>query len=1081
MVRPHAYQNLALYVNKIWHLLTAPSTILRNPTQRRQAQFLAAVLMILVPIAFVTTLFQEVSVRQGVLVINRGFWIMIVTIILGIVAYILSRTRYYQVAAYLVVGTASLAIFASLISNNLFDERVLSFLVLPLLFSSILLSVRSTLACMLLQMVGLILLAYTHPDIDWSRFLFSSIRFQLFVGLLALFSMYFRNQIASEQTLLIQENEARLLEANEELEKGVVERTAAYQVATEELIDLLAERENYERELAQERNLLRTVIDNVPDHIFVLDRDGNYILVNKVLAVNMAQGNSEALLGKNVFDIAQSAQAAQYVADELAIMEAGQPKLNIEQTSLGLTDELTRFFMVSKIPLRDPSGQITGIVGIAHDITQRKEADKILQQSYAELEHRVAERTAELSLANDLLREQIANREQVEAQLRYQASLLENVSDAIISVDYMFAVRSWNKAAETMYGWKEAEAVGRNAYEMTGANFSAEMIEAIMQQMLTVGYWQGESQDKRQDGTQLNVMASVSLLKDTKGNVQGMVLVNRDVTERKQVEAAEHEQRLLAEALRDTSAAISSTLKLAEILDMILAYVERVLPYESASIMLLENDMARVVHGRGFIERGMDMQEVLALRFPLEKHANLMDMFKTSNSVIISDTATFPNWRMENATNWIRSYMGAPIRIEGKVMGFINLDSSIPANFDQADADKLQAFADQAGIAIHNANLFEAITRHASDLENRVTVRTAELVNERAQLQAILDAMTEGVFGVLFGEKPIRYANRSFQQLTGYNSDNWSFDLLKPQSLDEPSDFILKLDDIYNSLTSGMVWQGRGPVRRKDGKVFDAHVILTRIDNQDGSPVGTVTILRDVSQESALEKQKSLFVANASHELRTPITNFMTRLYLIRKQPEALETHLQILDEVARRMRTLVEDLLDHSRFERGVIPLDPKLMDVRVLVSQVVNLQIPEAEKKHIELIATLPEGSLMSMVDPERMIQVITNLTINAIHYTPEGGQVSVVVGTVVSDQGKERIHISIQDTGIGVPAALMPNLFKPFFRVSEKTKGTGLGLSIARDIVRAHDGDIMVESISGAGSRFTVDIPAAIKASV
>jgi PAS domain S-box-containing protein len=431
-------------------------------------------------------------------------------------------------------------------------------------------------------------------------------------------------------------------------------------------------------------------------------------------------------------------------------------------------------------------------------------------------------------------------------------------------------------------------------------------------------------------------------------------------------------------------------------------------------------------------------------------------------------------------TDWIKSNLGAPIRIEGKVIGFVNLDSAMSNRFSQADADKLQAFADQAGIAIHNANLFAAITRHASDLETRVTARTAELVNERAQLQAIMDAMTEGVFGVLFGEKPTRYANTAFQQLTGYQAEEWVFDLLKPQSSDEPSDFTQDLDDLYDSLTSGMVWEGRGPVRRKDGRAFDAHLILTRIDSEDGSPVGVVTILRDISQERALERQKSLFVANASHELRTPITNMMTRLYLIRKQPEALDTHLQVLDEVARRMRGLVEDLLDHSRFERGVIPLEPKLIDVRLLVTQVVNLQIPEAEKKHIDLTVKQPDAALMSMVDPERMIQVITNLIINAIHYTPEGGNVNVVVDSVQQNDESERIRIIVQDTGIGIPSALLPNLFKPFFRVSEKTKGTGLGLSIARDIVRAHDGDIVVESVSGAGSRFIVDIPAAVKAS-
>ncbi len=1079
MVRLFAYRNAVVYASRLWRLLTASPTTLPNLTQRRQTQFLAAVLMVLMPVVFITSLFQDIAINDGVIVVNHGFWIMLATILFYVFAYFLSQTGYYQIASYLVVCTTSIAIFAGLFPNNLFSVSTLSFLVLPLLFSSILLSIRTTLICMLLQMVALVVIASSHSNPDWNA-IYSNLRFQLFAGLLSMLGMYFRNENAHKQALLIQENEARLLQTNEELEAKVADRTAAYQIAAESLLELLKERENYELELAKERNLLRTVIDNVPDHIFVLDREGKYILVNKAVLRNLSHDETDTILGKTAFDYFPAEQAQQYFDEEQTIIKSGQAKLNVEQTSK-LTSKRRRHYLASKLPLREPSGEIAGIVGIAHDVTERKEAETVLQQSNAELENRVAERTAELSKANELLREQMANREQAEAQLRYQASLLENVSEAIISVDHEFIVRSWNKAAEAMYGWSESEVIGANAFEMTGVNLTEAMIEEVTVQMMAVGYWQGEAENKRKDGTKLNVMSSVSLLRDASGTVQGMVLVNRDMTERKLVEAAEHEQRLLAEALRDTSAAISSTLKLSEILDLILVYVERVLPYDSASIMLVEDHVARVVHGYGFKERGMNMEEVLSLRFSLDEHENLMSMFKTGEPIIIPDTLLYLNWRKENATHWIRSYIGAPIRIEGNVIGFINLDSAIPEAFDQAHADKLQAFADQAGIAIHNANLFEAISQHAADMENRVAARTAELVNERAQLQAILDAMTEGVFGVLFGEKPIRYANRSFQKLTGYDSDNWSFDLLKPQTPDEPSDFVHDIDKIYDSLTSGKVWEGRGPVRRKDGKVFDAHVLLTRIDNRDGSPVGTVTILRDVSQERALEQEKALFVANASHELRTPITNMMTRLYLLRKQPESAETHLQVLDEVARRMRTLVEDLLDHSRFERGVIPLDPKLIDIRALVTQVVNLQTAEADKKLIELIAILPEHSLMCMVDPERMIQVITNLTINAIHYTPEGGQVRVCVDSIQTEQGTERVRITVHDTGIGIPAALLPNLFKPFFRVSEKTKGTGLGLCIARDIVRAHDGDIVVESVSGAGSRFTVDIPAAVKASV
>ncbi len=1053
--------------------------MLQNSNQRRQAQFLAAALTILVPLVFITAFIQNLVIQQDPLRSSGVFLFTVVAVVIGIVAYGISRTRYYRAAGYLVVVGCSVCLWGGLFSNETANDLALTFLLLPVLLSSILLPLGFTFAYAALQILALLLVAAVHPVVDWADFIYPNVRFQLFASLLIIMGTYFRHRLVEDQNQVIQQNEYLFKSANADIEQKVNDRTQVYDIATEELIALLAEREAYEKELAKERNLLRTVIDNVPDHIFVLDRAGNYVLVNKALALNMVQGNSDLLIGKNVLDISPTEQAAAYWADEKSIMETGQHRLNIEQTSLPATGPV-RYFLASKIPLYDDTNTVTGIVGIARDVTERKEAENKLQQSYAELESRVAERTAELSLANQLLREQMANREQVDAQLRYQASLLENVTDAIISVDEHFTVRSWNKAAELMYGWSEVEAVGRNAFDVMGVELPAEKIKEIMNLAVSQGYWNGETINKCRDSTILNVTVSISLLKDTADNMTGMVLVNRDVTERKRVEAAEQDQRVLAEALRDTSAAIISTLNLEDILDSILVYVERVLPYDSASIMLVEDDIARVVHGRGFSERGMDMQEVLALRFSWREHENLVNMFETSNPVIIADTSIFPNWRIENATNWIQSYMGAPIRIEGTVIGFINLDSAVPDTFNETHASKLQAFADQAGIAIHNANLFEAITQHATDMETRVYARTSELVNERAQLQAIMDSMNEGVFGVLFGEKPVRYANRSFQQLTGYAPDEWSFDLMKPQSVDDESDFFQDIDNIYNSLTTGMVWEGRGPVRRKDGTSFDAHVILTRIDSHDAAPIGTVTILRDVSQERALEQQKSLFVANASHELRTPITNLMTRLYLIHKQPEALETHLQVLDEVARRMRSLVEDLLDHSRFERGVIPLEPKLMDMRGLLEQVISLQIPEADKKHIELTASLPDSPMMSMVDPGRMIQVITNLTVNAIHYTPEGGQVKVSLELVEDDDGTARIRMHIQDTGIGVPAALLPNLFKPFFRVSEKTKGTGLGLSIARDIVRAHTGDITVESVPGVGSRFIVEIPAAVKAS-
>ncbi|MEZ4667213.1 MAG: PAS domain S-box protein [Anaerolineae bacterium] len=983
-----ATHNVQVYLTKTWNLLTAPAQAVQVPEQRRQAQFLASVLLVIIPVIFVTSFLKDRGMVGDVPSTPVFYQVTLLSMPVSVVAYVLSRTRHYKVAAVIAVMTASASVFATMFPENVFNLDAVAYLIVPVLLSSILLSMRTTFFVILIQMSVLTVVAFARDDAQLIGVLLPALRFQFMGGLLVLFGAHFRNQLANDRNSALIRSEEFLRKANEELEIRVAERTAEYKQTAEELRQSMAKRDTYERALANERNLLRTVIDNLPDHIFAVDRSGRYILTNQSISTEAGEFSPEQLLGKSIFDVLPKAVAERNHAEEQQIIKTRAARLNVERKYTDSGGRLS-YYVTSKIPLPDADGNITGIVFIDRNINEQKQTQQRLHDAYSELEQRVSERTAELSDANGQLRDQIAQRQQVEEKLQYQANLLENVSDAIISVDSQFMIKSWNKAAEMIYGWTAEEATGKSVYDMTGSDLSDLLEDSILAQVAQTGSWHGETIGKRKDGTLLNVMVSLSELDDLVGNSIGMVFVNRNVTERKQVEATAHEQRILAEALRDTSATINSTLNLQDVLDHILVYVERVLPYDSATIMLLEDHMARVVRGRGFEGQDIPVEQVLALRFDIDKHANLKEMYETARAIVIPETKDHPAWRTVPETAWIHSYVGAPILMEGQVIGFLNLDSANSNAFNQTHADKLLAFADQTGVAILNANLFEAVSQYADEQERRVAERTAELVNERAQLQAIMDSMAEGVFGVVFGEKPTKYANVAFQKLTGYSSVDWSFDLLRKAVPDDHEEFAHDIDLIYEQLTHSGVWLGEGPVQHRDGTSFDAQIIVTRIDNMDGHVIGTVTIIRDVSQTKALEKQKSLFVANASHELRTPITNLMTRLYLLKKQPNALETHLEVLDEIARRMRTLVEDLLDHSRFERGVIPLEPKMVDVRDLISQVVNLQTPEAEKKHIDLLTNLPETKLTAMVDPERMIQVITNLVINAVHYTPEGGK--------------------------------------------------------------------------------------------
>ncbi|MCC6188865.1 MAG: GAF domain-containing protein [Anaerolineales bacterium] len=206
--------------------------------------------------------------------------------------------------------------------------------------------------------------------------------------------------------------------------------------------------------------------------------------------------------------------------------------------------------------------------------------------------------------------------------------------------------------------------------------------------------------------------------------------------DRQRTEAAESEQRALAEALRDTAAVLNSTLDLDEVLDHILADVGHVVPHDSANILLIEDGATRVVRNRdlrGHFPDGV----MLAVRYPVLEVPNLRYMLETGQPAIVSDTHDYAGWIDQPETGWIRSLVGAPIRIKGRVIGFITLDNSEPGFYRLAHAERLQAFAHQAGLAIENAQLYASIRQHAMGLEQRVVERTRELADANRRLREL--------------------------------------------------------------------------------------------------------------------------------------------------------------------------------------------------------------------------------------------------------------------------------------------------------------------------------------------------------
>jgi PAS domain S-box-containing protein len=183
---------------------------------------------------------------------------------------------------------------------------------------------------------------------------------------------------------------------------------------------------------------------------------------------------------------------------------------------------------------------------------------------------------------------------------------------------------------------------------------------------------------------------------------------------RERVERAEREERIFAEALRDTAEALSGTLDLAMVLDRILENLERVVPHEAGDIMLIEDDIARIVRYRGYAEGGA-AATLPDVRLPLKGTTSLNTMLRTRQPLLVSDTHEYPGWLKLTRMEWLRSYMAAPLIIQGKVCGFLNVSSHEPNFFTQAQADRLQSFAAQASVAIRNAQLYDEALKIADE------------------------------------------------------------------------------------------------------------------------------------------------------------------------------------------------------------------------------------------------------------------------------------------------------------------------------------------------------------------------------
>ncbi|HTA51604.1 MAG TPA: ATP-binding protein, partial [Candidatus Acidoferrum sp.] len=351
------------------------------------------------------------------------------------------------------------------------------------------------------------------------------------------------------------------------------------------------------------------------------------------------------------------------------------------------------------------------------------------------------------------------------------------------------------------------------------------------------------------------------------------------------------------------------------------------------------------------------------------------------------------------------------------------------------------------------------------------TIRS--LSGERNRSSAILRSMVEGV-AVIDAQEKIVFCNRAFSEV--WNLDSAAIEGRPVIEAVRHSDLLSLIRRALRGeegLRSEIVM---GIVQQRSFSVTATPIIALEGALAGDRPSGAVLVLHDVSELRRLERIRHDFVANVSHEFKTPLTAIQgfaeTLLSGALEDPRNNRRFLEIIRDHATRLAALTDDLLKLARIEAGKLEVQFGPVQLIDVIDRCVETALINATRKRITLEVDVPPHLPLVHGDASLLRDVVQNLLDNAIRYTPEGGRVRIT-----ADARPREAIVSVDDTGIGIPLTDQERIFERFYRVdparSREAGGTGLGLSIAKHIVEAHGGRLWVESEVGHGSKFSFSL--------
>jgi PAS domain S-box-containing protein len=610
----------------------------------------------------------------------------------------------------------------------------------------------------------------------------------------------------------------------------------------------------------------------------------------------------------------------------------------------------------------------------------------------------------------------ITERKQQEDRLRLEANIFQNVLESIIItslVDGRFRIQSMNQAAQRLYGWQEDEARGQWYDDVIRALPGSSSRSESRSTLMTTGYWSGTTIHLHRDGTPINVLGSATLLRDNNGQPSGAVTIVLDVTRRQEAETA----------LRIIEERFQTALKGSPI---VVANQDISLRYTWIHNPALNFDPATMLGKRDadLLERSEDAELITSLK---------QQVLDTGIGV-----RRAVRYQIRGEIHHFDLTIEPLRSADGTIMGITCAQVDLTERVLEDEARQRIQHLLQTVIA--------NVPMVVWSVDRRGTITLAEGVGLRHMGMLAGDVVGKSVFNV-FPQEPALLTDLQ-RALNGQSLTSFS-----------------EINHVNYQTHYRPVLDAFGQV---DGIVMVSVDISERIQAERHQ------------LDLALERERinllQRFMGDVSHDFKTPLTSIKLSVYLLsRVQEEAKRLrHVQVIEMQTTRLEKLVTDLFTMSRLDQSITgEFDFGVMNINALLRDVLLAHEPLVQAR--QHTTTFEPGENLPTVygDPFQMDRVFTNMLINAVNYTPEGGQINI---RTRQEQGE--LLIDIQDNGIGIPAEEHERIFNRFYR-GDPARGSGqggmgMGLAIARKIVEAHGGRIELESEPGKGSTFRVLLP-------